>query len=132
MDVQGFGNTFASGFGMSQTATSGFGSVSNSSSMRPQSAYMNKSIRNEVSASDVQNPVMTEGDEDEMRAQMEFEQSMRNTSMSFFQTAKSTLMSENDLGSKSHRNESYSAWGEAVKQPGHEEADGSDLAGNAE
>lgn len=46
----GFGNTFASGFGMSQTATSGFGSVSGGSSMRPSSAMMNKSIKGEVSA----------------------------------------------------------------------------------
>lgn len=97
MDVQGFGNTFASGFGMSQTATSGFGSVSHSSSMRPQSAFMNNSIRNEVNSNEIHNPVMTEGDDDEMHAQMEFEQSLRATSMSFFQTAKSTLMSENDL-----------------------------------
>ena len=57
MGVQGFGNTFMSGFGMSQTTTSGFGgSVSNSSStMRPSSALMNKSIKGgEVSAGHVQ------------------------------------------------------------------------------
>ena len=55
MGMLGFGNTFASGFGMSQTATSGFGSVSGGSSMRPSSAFMNKSIKGEVSADQMQN-----------------------------------------------------------------------------
>lgn len=70
MGVQGFGNTMASGFGMSQTATSGFGSVSNSSStmLRPSSALMNKSIRGgpcEADQSASSNPaIMTEGAED--------------------------------------------------------------------
>jgi hypothetical protein len=106
MGVQGFGNTFASGFGMSQTATSGFDSVSNTSSMRPSSAFMNKSIRGEGSANQAGNPVMTEGgDDDEDREQMEFEQSLRDTSMSFFKTAKSTFMSTNDLESKSMMND---------------------------
>lgn len=72
MGVQGFGNTMASGFGMSQTATSGFGSVSNSSStmLRPSSALMNKSIRGggpcgEADHQALSNPaIMTEGAED--------------------------------------------------------------------
>ena len=116
MDVQGFGNTFMSGFGMSQTATSGFGSVSDGSSLRPSSALMNKSIKGEVSADQVQgsNPSMRTkgGDDDEFdnenerREQMEFEQSLRDTSMSFFKTAKSTFMSTNDLESKSLMNHS--------------------------
>ena len=38
-------------------------------------------------------------DEEERRAQIEFEQSMRDTSMQFFKTAKSTFMSTNDMGS---------------------------------
>ena len=46
-------------------------------------------------------------DEDERRAQMEFEQSMRATSMSFFKTAKSTFMSTNDLQSDVLMTESY-------------------------
>lgn len=46
-------------------------------------------------------------DEDERRAQMEFEQSMRATSMSFFKTAKSTFMSTNDLQSDHLMTESY-------------------------
>ena len=49
----------------------------------------------------MQNPInMTENgdtEEDERRAQMEFEHQMRVTSMSFFATAKSTYMSSNDL-----------------------------------
>ena len=110
MGVLVFGNTFASGFGMSQTATSGFGSVSGSSSMRPSSALMNKSIKGEVSAEQMQNQIMTEGGDDddgnERREQMEFEQSLRDTSMSFFKTAKSTFMSTNDLESKSMMNQS--------------------------
>lgn len=48
-----------------------------------------------------------EDDEDERRAQMEFEQSMRATSMSFFKTAKSTFMSTNDLQSDHLMTESY-------------------------
>ena len=114
MDVQGFGNTFMSGFGMSQTATSGFGSVSDGSSLRPSSALMNKSIKGEVSADQVQGSMRTEGGDDdefdnenERREQMEFEQSLRDTSMSFFKTAKSTFMSTNDhLESKSLMNHS--------------------------
>ena len=45
-------------------------------------------------------PLMSEQDLDEegdRRVQMEFEQSMRETSQSFFKTAKSTFMSSNDL-----------------------------------
>ena len=45
---------------------------------------MNNSIRNEVNSNEIHNPVMTEVDDDEMHAQMEFEQSLRATSMSFF------------------------------------------------
>lgn len=78
---------------------------------------------------------MTEGgdddDEDERRAQIEFEQSLRESSMSFFKTAKSTFMSTNDLESKSLMNESYPAWGEAAKaNRGEEEVDCTDLAAN--
>ena len=53
---------------------------------------------------------MTEGaedhldDNDERREQMEFEQSLRDTSMSFFKTAKSTFMSTNDLNDSSKMN----------------------------
>lgn len=48
-----------------------------------------------------------EDDDNERREQMEFEQSLRDTSMSFFKTAKSTFMSTNDLdGSKSLMNQS--------------------------
>ena len=64
---------------------------------------MNKSIKGGMDA------VMTEGaadedEENERREQMEFEQSLRDTSMSFFKTAKSTFMSTNDLESKSMMN----------------------------
>ena len=97
MDVQGFGSTFASGF---YQTTSDFGATM-SSSFRSQSALM----RMESRADDIQetmssNPLKTElGDdeEEERRVQMEFEESMRATSMSFFKTAKSTFMSTNDL-----------------------------------
>ena len=45
------------------------------------------------------NPNLTDlgSDDEERRAQLEFEQSMRATNMSFFQTAKSTFMSTTDL-----------------------------------
>lgn len=75
---------------------------------------MNKSIRGESSANQVGsgNPVMTEGgDDDEDREQMEFEQSLRDTSMSFFKTAKSTFMSTNDLESKSMMNDIQAGFG---------------------
>lgn len=55
------------------------------------------------------NALMTEAgfdEEDERRAQMEFEQSMRATSMSFFKTAKSTFMSTQDLNSDNQLTES--------------------------
>ena len=73
--------------------------------MRPSSAIMNKSIKGNMDA------VMTEGagideEDNERREQMEFEQSLRDTSMSFFKTAKSTFMSTNDLESKSMMNQS--------------------------
>ena len=44
------------------------------------------------------NPLMTEAgdEEDDQRVQMEFEQSMRDTSTSFFKIAKSTFMSTNE------------------------------------
>lgn len=66
---------------------------------------MNKSIKGNMDA------VMTEGagideEDNERREQMEFEQSLRDTSMSFFKTAKSTFMSTNDLESKSMMNQS--------------------------
>ena len=66
---------------------------------------MNKSIKGNMDA------VMTEGagideEDNESREQMEFEQSLRDTSMSFFKTAKSTFMSTNDLESKSMMNQS--------------------------
>ena len=58
----------ASGFGMSRTATSGFGSVSNSSAsmLRPSSALLNKSIRDaDATEQSATNPtIMTEGAED--------------------------------------------------------------------
>ena len=50
---------------MSQTATSGFGSVSNGSSIRPSSALMNKSIKGEVTPDQVQNSILTEGGDDD-------------------------------------------------------------------
>ena len=56
---------------------------------------------------------MTEGgddNEEERNQQMEFEQSLRDTSMSFFKTAKSTFMSTNDLESKSMMNQSQQAF----------------------
>lgn len=108
MDAQGFGSTFTSGF--YNTATSGFGG-----SMRPQSAFMNKmSIDGASMGGNSANPNLTEAgddDEEERRAQMEFEQSMRATSMSFFKTAKSTFMSTNDLQSDQVLTESFPAWG---------------------
>ena len=77
---------------------------------------MNKSIKGGMDA------VMTEGaadedEENERREQMEFEQSLRDTSMSFFKTAKSTFMSTNDLESKSMMNQSEQAWGAPVAKP---------------
>jgi len=95
MDAQGFGSTFTSGF--YQTASSGF----NVGSIRPQSAIMGNSNNLAMGANET-NPLMTEAaceEEEERRAQAEFEQSLRATSMSFFKTAKSTFMSTNDLQS---------------------------------
>jgi len=68
--------------------------------MRPQSVGMNRMSIDGGSIGG--NPNLTEAgddEEEERRAQMEFEQSMRATSMSFFKTAKSTFMSTNDLQS---------------------------------
>ena len=66
---------------------------------------------------------------------MEFEQSMRATSMSFFKTAKSTFMSSNDLHSDQLMTDSVTqAWADG-RGVGRTEADyeaQSDLAGNAD
>lgn len=109
MDVQGFGETITSGF--FQTSTSGFGH----SASRPQSAFMRNASMNALAKPD--DPAMTEAGEDdeaERRAQEEFEQSMRATSMSFFKTVQSTLMSSNgDAQSKTNLTESqgyFQAW----------------------
>ena len=115
MDVQGFGDTFATGF--YQTASSGFkptgymgGTVRSTQSFKVNNK-VNKVTRGSIvdNAQENNNPLMTEGgneDEDEeRRAQMEFEQQMRASNMSFFKTAKSTFMSSNGQSS------SYQAWG---------------------
>lgn len=131
MNMQGFGSTFASGF--YKTTTSGFGAAA---SMGATARSMNFSAVNRAEGSSAlaemhDNPLMTEGpdeEEEERRAQMEFEQSMRATSMSFFKTVKSTFMSTNDLQSEIVMGESQKAWGE----PNMDEDEGSDLMGNAE
>ena len=133
MDLQGFGNTQASGF-FNNTSTSGFGG----SLMRASSSFMQKMSTDGASGN--VNPNLTElgSDDEERRAQLEFEQSMRATNMSFFQTAKSTFMSTTDLLSDKVVTGSE-AWGAAVSElaarcefgaPEPEE-EGSDLAGNA-
>ena len=83
MDTQGFGMTSGSGF--FQTSTSGFGSAAASmdGTARSQSVLINKQSRNEglstntLQSNEMQNPInMTENgdtEEDERRAQMEFE-----------------------------------------------------------
>lgn len=138
MDLQGFGNTQASGF-FNNTSTSGFGG-SMGAGMRPSSSFMHKMSTDGASMTGNANPNLTElgSDDEERRAQLEFEQSMRATNMSFFQTAKSTFMSTTDLLSDKVMTDSQ-AWGVAVSElaarcefgaPEPEE-DGSDLAGNA-
>ena len=105
MDVQGFGSTFASGF--YQTASAGFGAASLDGPGRPQSAFTH-THGSELGRRDLASALMTEGGDDpdaERRAQVEFEQSMRATSMSFFKTAKSTVMSTNNDLSNSHNTE---------------------------
>ena len=81
MDTQGFGSTMTSGF--FQTQTSGFGAAASmGGTARPQSAFMRKQIRADDTSSGLGArgeavPTMTEGalddDEEERRAQMEFE-----------------------------------------------------------
>ena len=83
MDTQGFGLTSGSGF--FNTQTSGFGSAAASmdGTARSQSVLINKQSRNEgfssntLQSNEMQNPInMTENgdtEEDERRAQMEFE-----------------------------------------------------------
>ena len=131
MEFQGFGSTFASGF--YSTTTSGFGAAA----ARPQSAFMTEGDGFGHTEINTQ-PLMTEGDisdEDEHRAQMEFEQSMRATSMSFFKTAKSTFMSTNDFHSQAWGADQSTIAGRAEEPRAvfeYASAEGSDLAANAE
>ena len=66
---------------------------------------------------------------------MKFQEMLRETSMSFFKTAKSTFMSTNDLASEHLMTESNNqhAWAESsvAKAHGQFEAE-SDLAGNTD
>lgn len=70
---------------------------------------------------------------------MEFEESMRATSMSFFKTAKSTFMSTNDIQSNSIA-DSYHAWGDQssavpvrdARGEDEKSLEGSDLGADAE
>ena len=65
--------------------------------------------------------------------QMAFAQSMHQTSMSFFKTAKSSFMSTNDLSLEHQMSDSYKVWG-AQLQAKHEAQieEQSELAGNAD
>ena len=81
------------------------------------------------------NPLMTEaGDEEyDQRVQMEFEQSMRDTSTSFFKIAKSTFMSTNEQQSDRQFTESFGNFMTKTQAPrGEEDSDGFDLAADAD
>ena len=135
MDAQGFGSTFASGFNRS-ASQSGFGQM-----LRPSPSQLFQQVSTDgASTNGNLNPNLTElgSDDDERRAQMEFEQSMRATNMSFFQTAKSTFMSTADLLGEKEKID-HEAWGAAVSQlaarcefGAEAEVDTNDLAGKAD
>ena len=64
---------------------------------------------------------------------MEFMESMRATSISFFKTAKSTFMTTNDLQSSSMVTDSYQAWADhSGSRPEKSDNEESDLAANAD